>query len=182
MQGKLDLWMGYKAPWKKAPRKAVFIHIQKTAGSSLVHLAKHQYGQNSVSSHGDFYKGYSDEKNFISGHFGATYAERYLADRFSFTFLRDPIDRVISLYNFCRTRDPNEFPIYAMVQSNRFGDLVSKCSTRPSKGSPIEAVIHYESLWKNITWQLAYGWSHDIFEVNRTTQLILVNLSLLIAR
>jgi hypothetical protein len=153
------------------PRKAVFIHIQKTAGSSLVNLAKQQYGQSAVSSHGDFYGGYFDDKDFISGHFGAHYARRYFGNRFSFTFLRDPIDRIISLYNFCRMRDPNEFPIYAAAHSNDFEGFVTKCAARPPKNATNEAIIVYESLWNNMTWQLAHGWSHDQLDASRVTLL-----------
>lgn len=153
------------------PKKAVFIHIQKTAGSSLVNLAKHQYGQSVVSSHADFYNGYCDEKAFISGHFGTHYARRYLGNRFAFTFLRDPIDRIISLYNFCRMRDPKQFPIYAAAHTNDFEGFVAKCAARPPKNSANEAIILYETLWNNMTWQLAYGWSHDVLDVSRATLL-----------
>ena len=33
--------------------------------------------------------------------------------RYSFIFLRNPIERVLSYYYFCKSRDPKEFEIYA---------------------------------------------------------------------
>jgi len=36
----------------------------------------------------------------ISGHFGYGYANKLMKDRISFTFLRDPVERVLSLFYF----------------------------------------------------------------------------------
>ena len=93
-----------------SPKPALFLHIQKTAGSSIVDLARQAYGSDEVVSHGDFFlqpapssldalvdaKGdgsreFADHA-FISGHFGFGFAQPMMQGRYSFTFLRDPIE------------------------------------------------------------------------------------------
>lgn len=117
-----------------APKPAIFMHIQKTAGSSVVHLARAYYGNENVSSHGDHLEGFTDfplkdkffsherilvefgHLPFISGHFGYDFAKPFMQQRYSFTFLRDPIERILSFYYFCKSRDPEEYSIYKLVQ------------------------------------------------------------------
>lgn len=106
---------------------ALFLHIRKTAGTSIVQMAMDHYGYENVCNHGS-YMGKSPDRlkkfPFISGHFGYDFAQELMPDRFSFTFLRDPIERIISLYCFCRTRDPEEFPIYrAASEHDLYGFL-----------------------------------------------------------
>lgn len=121
-------------------------------------MAKHHYGCESVTSHGDFEFHSDAEKAFISGHFGFSYAQSRLTNRFSFTFLRDPVDRLISLYNFYRCRDPKEFSIYALAHAHDFANFVEVCSKKPSETGCSEAKGAYETVWNHMTWQLAYGW------------------------
>lgn len=99
-------------------RPALFLHLQKTAGTSIVVSARKHYGKRNVSSHGDFVG--KDPMNlvdtpFVSGHFGFGFAEQLMNGRYSFTFLRDPVERVISHYYFCRTRDPSQYRIYQLA-------------------------------------------------------------------
>jgi len=112
-----------------------------------------------VLAHGDFATQPPNGKTFISGHFGFSYAEPLLKDRFSFTFLRDPIERLISLYNFSRNRDPQESSFYAFATENEFSNFVSLFAD----GGPHETEHYnlgdYESVWNHMTWQLAYGWN-----------------------
>lgn len=71
---------------------ALFLHIQKTAGTSLVNMARRYYGDN-VISHADYCTVAPDEIKkfgFISGHFGYAFARPLMQGRYSFTFLRDP--------------------------------------------------------------------------------------------
>ena len=100
-------------------KKVVFLHIQKTAGTSIVTIARERYGTDLIS-HGDYIRLKNTDIgkfSFVSGHFGFDYAQKYLRGRYSFTFLRDPIERILSFYYFCRTQDPNEFPQYAICQN-----------------------------------------------------------------
>lgn len=134
-------------------------------------LAKRDCGVGAVTSHGDFASLPDEGVHFISGHFGYSYAKSRLENRYSFTFLRNPIDRVISLYNFCSQRNPEQFPIYAEANKRNFEDFVSFCSTRPTSSAGNDAKIVYETVWNNMTWQLAYGWNASLNEPNRTTVL-----------
>jgi len=103
------------------PKRAVFLHIPKTAGTSIVDLARLHYGQKNICSHGDF-MGIEAASliatPFVSGHFGYEFARELMPGRYSFTFLRDPIERTISFYYFCQTRNPDEFEEYRIAQEN----------------------------------------------------------------
>ncbi|MFB3079488.1 MAG: hypothetical protein ACE1Y4_15935, partial [Lysobacterales bacterium] len=79
-----------------APR-LVFLHIVKTAGTSLVEYLRSRLPPDSVLSHGDFLE-YPGQRldpesmaaySMISGHFGYSQIKEYLADSYSVTFLRD---------------------------------------------------------------------------------------------
>lgn len=64
-------------------KKCVFIHVPKCAGSSI-----------------------NQDLNLkpvgFSGHSPASYHSEFLADYFSFTFIRNPYDRVVSAYKYFR--------------------------------------------------------------------------------
>lgn len=97
---------------------AVFMHIQKTAGTSVVQMMARHYGRSNVISHDDYVRFAPAELAnvpFVSGHFGYSYAEQLIRDRYSFTFLRDPIERTLSFYYFCKKRDPEESYIYKLA-------------------------------------------------------------------
>ena len=90
--------------------KILFIHIAKTAGSSVVEFFRSRLPPGAVLSHGDFMQ-YSasgplpehvfTKYQFISGHLGYQHLAPYLHRAYSFTFLRDPVERALSLYKFC---------------------------------------------------------------------------------
>jgi len=125
---------------------ALFMHIQKTAGTSIVNIARQYYGA-SVMSHGDF-TGMTPESCkktlFVSGHFGFSFAERIIASRYSFTFLRDPVERILSFYYFCRSRDPKELPIYKKAHDL---DLV-RFLHQAFDDELIRSRIHNSQVWR----------------------------------
>lgn len=133
--------------------RALFLHIQKTAGTSIVHLARQYYGEN-LTSHGDcwnFEPGQLNNVGFVSGHIGYQYAKSLMRNRYSFTFLRDPAERILSMYFFCRSRNPNEFEIYE--KAHEF-DLLGFLEAGQS-----DACIR-NNIWNNQVWQLAHGYTH----------------------
>jgi hypothetical protein len=151
-------------------RFAVFLHIQKTAGTTIVDLARQAYGNNNVISHGDYLKGIShfpfspleDRINkqvidnfrkvpFLSGHFGYDFARQFMQDRHFFTFLREPVERVLSFYYFCRKRDPNEFRIYRLCQQTTLNEFLKMGLVNPEVKS---------FMWNNQVWQLAHGFGN----------------------
>jgi hypothetical protein len=140
---------------KKLPGEvpALFLHIQKTAGSSIVHLAQQFYGENLVS-HGDYWgKTYEQLRHigFVSGHIGYHFAQHLMGRRFSFTFLRDPRERILSMYYFCRNRNPGEFEIYRKAHEMELAQFLKAGFSDPC------VRMH---IWNNQVWQLAYGYTH----------------------
>ncbi len=150
----------------KTLRPAIFMHIQKTAGTTIVNLARSAYGNHDIISHGDYLEGVShfplkkdfkvneqvlhdfQKVPFLSGHFGYAFAKQYMRDRYSFTFLRNPVERVLSFYYFCRTRDPNAFEIYSLSQKTTLNGFLQMGLVEPE-------VKYY--IWNNQVWQLACG-------------------------
>lgn len=156
MQTQIRKFIKSVSAWKK-PRPAVFLHIQKTAGSSIVDTAKLAYG-NDLASHGDYLTLPTEEINkrrFVSGHFGYSFTKPFMANRFSFTFLRNPLERLVSMYYFCRTRDPAEFEIYRCARENTFDEFLSLALLREVG---VSEMLHH-TLWNHQAWQLAFGWS-----------------------
>jgi hypothetical protein len=164
---------------RQAPKPAIFLHIQKTAGSSIVDLARLAYGSEEVVSHGDYLstspkltldgvdnistkggrlpvpEGAASKyrhASFVSGHFGFDFARPLLSERYSFTFLRNPVERILSYYYFCLTRDPQEYEIYALTQELTLDQFLMLGLERPG----VKACI-----WNNQTWQLAHGYGNS---------------------
>lgn len=130
---------------------ALFLHIQKTAGTTIVRMAIDHYGYENVCSHGDF-KGKQPSDftclPFVSGHFGFNFARELKSERFFFTLLRNPIDRIISFYYFCRTRNPSELPIYRVALEYDLNDfLLAVADNR----------LVRRRIWNNQVWRLASG-------------------------
>lgn len=134
------------------PKSAIFLHIQKTAGTAIVNTARRYYGE-SMTSHGDCW-GHRPEEftntGFVSGHIGYNFAKSLITSRYSFVFLRNPIDRILSLYYFCRTRDPDEFPIYKKVSEMNLENFLEAGFT--------DSVVR-NNIWNNQVWQLAHGYA-----------------------
>ncbi len=100
---KLRALLGFGQPM----RKALFLHTPKTAGTSIQEMAREVYGDQNVASHDDYLKlQIAGCKNlpFVSGHFGFEFARPLLADRYCFTFLREPIARVFLCTTFARRK------------------------------------------------------------------------------
>ena len=130
---------------------ALFLHIQKTAGSSLLEMVYRHY-RNNLTRHGDCWGHAPDEFKdilFVSGHFGYEFAKHLMQGRFTFTFLRDPAERIISLYYFCRGRKPDQFLIYRRANELDFQSFLEAGFTDPMVKTHI---------WNNQVWQLAYGY------------------------
>lgn len=136
------------------PQLALFLHIQKTAGTSVIHIFQKFY-ENSFISHNS-YSMYKPQElfqtGFISGHFGYDYAKKFLENRYCFTFLRDPIDRVLSFYYFCLRSNPDEFEVYKLAQQNTIENFLEMGLDHPQ----VRPFI-----WNHQTWQIACGWGNS---------------------
>lgn len=147
--------------------RGIFLHIPKTAGTSLVTEMRWHYGNNACASHHDHAVALDDysmrhkffqspEKvshyaalPFISGHFGFKFCERFMDKRYAFTFLRNPAERLISFYYFCKNRNDPSFLLYRTAQQTSFNDFLDMAL---EKGHWLRFW-----LWNNQTWSLAWG-------------------------
>lgn len=137
----------------QTPHPALFMHIQKTAGTSIVNTARKHYGT-SVTSHGDCWGKTPDSLDhirFISGHIGYDYAKALMPNRFSFVFLRSPAERILSMYYFCKSRNSNEFKIYEKASTLNLEEFLIAGQHDPWVK---------KNIWNNQVWQLAHGYAH----------------------
>ncbi|MEL6996310.1 MAG: sulfotransferase family 2 domain-containing protein [Pseudomonadota bacterium] len=132
-------------------KPAIFLHIQKTAGTSVQEIARAHYEEGSVCSHGEFLSlgqtGCS-EHSFISGHFGIAFAKPFLRERYSFTFLRDPVERVVSLYSYLSKRDDDQSQLADFAKKLDLKSFVMRA--KEPEFAP--------KLWNHQVWQLYHGW------------------------
>ena len=68
-----------------------------------------------------------------------------MADRYSFTFLRDPVERVLSLYAYALSRPDGEWPIFDDAKKAGLEGFLRDHRFR-------------RHVWNNQVWQLSYGW------------------------
>lgn len=137
-------------------KPALFLHIQKTAGTSIVKHVSGCYNHNIIS-HLDFWTLQPDQVarfGFISGHFGYDYASQFMEGRYSFTFLRDPVERVLSFYCYARKEAENyEYPVFQLAQTHSLEEFLVK--------SRSDMAI-YPFIWNHQVWQLACGWGNTL--------------------
>ncbi len=155
---------------------ALFQHIQKTAGTSIVEITTAHYGKRNCISHGDFTSKKPKElahMQFVSGHFGYDYAKSLMPERYCFTFLRDPVERILSLYYFFRANDPDTFPMYRIAHKHKLADFLRM---------GLADKLVRSRIWNNQVWQLACGWGNlsqkgiDGFSPNELLDLAKVHL------
>ena len=128
------------------------MHTQKTAGTTIVEAVRRHY-RNDIVSHGDYLQrdvATLKKTGFISGHFGFEYTRQFMEGRYSFTFLRDPVERVLSLYYFSRSRNPADYPIYRLAHEMDLAGYLLAAFDRPD----IKTYV-----WNHQAWQLACGWN-----------------------
>jgi hypothetical protein len=148
--------------WQKIARslgheKIIFIHLQKTAGTTAVRYLRHFFAPERSMSHGDCLeipRGQLRDYDFISGHFGIDYVEDILAGNYSFTFLREPVERVVSQYTFLnqapRSEKTDRFPLFAMGRRLTLDEFVR------STNEEVTTVVENMQ-----AWQLAYSYSAE---------------------
>jgi hypothetical protein len=109
----------------------------------------------------------------VSGHIGYDFARSLIASRYSFVFLRNPVERILSLYYFCKTRDPDEFPIYGKASAHDLEDFLEAGFTDP---------VVRNNIWNNQVWQLAHGYASldkrhiDDFEPQQLLELAIAHI------
>lgn len=139
---------------KKQLKPALFLHIQKTAGTSVQAMARKHYGNQSVISHADYaHLGPEGCKKipFVSGHFGMEFSKSLIENRYSFVFLRDPIERLISYYVYCLNAPIDE----------SFSSRMAKSVDMISFFDDAHGEAHWSCIWNHQSSQLAWGWGHE---------------------
>jgi hypothetical protein len=141
-------------------QRVLFLHMAKTAGTSIVHFFQQRLPANALCSHGDFLKFPDDgaaldsqlaSYQFLSGHFGYNDIARLVAQTYSFTFLRDPVERVLSFYKFCLHPD--------MQRQFRVARAARDLGVDGFMGSTLPEVV--EALDNLQAWQLAGSYWYD---------------------
>lgn len=118
-----------------------FLHIPKTAGTTLNHIFAAKFPEETICSvyskeENEFLKKISHQEmnkiNLIQGHlFVHDFEELFsgVLGKYAFTFLREPVSRVVSEYNFLRTWPGNHLYNYLNEEKVSLADYVS--SERP---------------------------------------------------
>ncbi len=159
------------------PQRVIFLHIAKTAGTSMVHFFRKRLPRRFVCAHGDFLnlpEGKRARMNtlrryrFLSGHFGYDIIAPLMSDSYSFTFLRDPVDRVLSFYKFCMHPDmQKQFLVARMARDEGIDGFIS---------STVPEIV--EMLDNQQTWQLANTyWYKDRQAMNHLSDTGLFDLA-----
>ena len=136
------------------------MHIQKTAGTSIVAMASKAYGKADVSSHGDFLKSQLaelDKRRFVSGHFGFAVVAALRPQRYAFTFLREPRERILSQYYYMSGRPREMWPTDKLARELELDALLDLAIA----GDPRIRTHFYNQQ----SFQLAHGWTCPGMEV-----------------
>ena len=122
-----------------AARPLLFVHIPKTAGTSLLTTLGNAVGESRLlrlAGAGLHQENIDallasrriDEARCIAGHFPICAFASHLSKFRVFTVLRDPISRVVSLYRFLRKQDEAELGRLGLAAGFSFDDMVESRS------------------------------------------------------
>lgn len=140
-----------------ASRPLLFVHIPRTGGTSITDLLLRALAGLPTLTVPNFWGASIDRVpeldtyEFVAGHFGMDVRERFARPPRVFTFLRDPFERVASLYDFGRSREVEGLPKTAQ----RLLPILRESSLE-------EFVLHEDPEIRRVvqnsqTWQLADG-------------------------
>ena len=104
----------------------IYVHFPKAAGTSLAHALRIHYGDALVADFGhlppsDWSRDPPDLADGVRAVHGHFHADRYAAyaGAFRFTFLREPVDNLISIFYFWRTFPPSGYPAHERFLSEQ---------------------------------------------------------------
>lgn len=104
-------WAKSTLPRRLNGRQLCFLHLGKTAGTSLQNalfetMSDAAIFHDSIVSFDTVSPAEIAINDLVIGHYAFQHVAKLRADRFLFTFLRDPVDRVVSNYYFLRAGSP----------------------------------------------------------------------------
>jgi len=142
-------------------RRIIFLHIGKTAGTSVT---EHIFEYCKHSKH----MGWSDwiaiprssleNYFFISGHFGFDYISDILKGSYSFTFLRNPVERVLSEYNQYLRIPINEKTVKLMPNLRHIHQMSFEEYIESDES---EGIVNFSNMQ---TWSLAKSYDRNTKE------------------
>jgi Galactose-3-O-sulfotransferase len=115
-------------------RLLIFLHIPKTAGSTVLRILEREYGQDAVlrayeaNEPAEVAAALADARHpvrVLAGHFPFGIDDALPAPASYMTFLRDPVDRVRSHYDFVRTQP--EHYLHDAACSLKLPEYVRRC-------------------------------------------------------
>lgn len=74
-----------------------------------------------------------------------------MKSRYSFTFLRDPVERALSFYYHCRRSDPDQYTVFRLAQEKTIDQFLDMS---------LDHVQVRSHIWNHQAWQLACGWDN----------------------
>ena len=121
---------------------SVFLHIPKTARSSIRNMLTKQYASEELlrvyepsecaSGLSEISKKVNESTRCISGHISYGIHEHITPDCQYFTMIRDPVSRAISQYVFTRRQDPSSHPLKEVILYARQNSILDFLENYPS--------------------------------------------------
>jgi len=115
-----------------SPRWLIFLHLPRTAGTTFVRILERQYGADAVldvydSTFGEEVAARTELEQVcvITGHFYFGIHTHLSGPCRYVTFLRDPVERVVSHYHFVR-RHPDHY-LYPTASTSTLAEYVTSC-------------------------------------------------------
>ena len=103
----------------------IFFHIPKTAGNSIVTALRETFGTESVYYSRNprvltrEYLEHLENFKFLAGHYTYAHIKPLRRELYTITFMRDPVERVISNYYFYRNSNTDELDYNVMMAKNK---------------------------------------------------------------
>jgi hypothetical protein len=141
----------------KMQRRVLFIHLEKTGGTSLTEMFRQldgvdvRYTSEPVSTE---LQGFA----VVAGHMQADQFMNLLEDYFSFTFIRKPVDRLVSLYRFWASHkdevvkaNEEQMRLCRIAKDHSFKEFIRLSEMMPKCDNPLVRTFCGEKLMASVS-------------------------------